>query len=47
MLYTLFPGGLKRVMELVQEIPESQLRVGGLIAAVIAIGGIWAVRTWL
>ncbi|MBP3124492.1 DUF2065 domain-containing protein [Thalassospira sp. ER-Se-21-Dark] len=47
MLYTLFPGGLKRVMELVQEIPESQLRIGGLVAAVVAIGGIWAVRTWL
>jgi len=47
MLYTLFPGGLKRVMELVQEIPESQLRIGGLIAAIAAIGAIWAVRIWL
>ncbi|MBX2829706.1 MAG: DUF2065 domain-containing protein [Rhodospirillales bacterium] len=47
MLYTLFPGGLKRVMEMVQEIPESQLRIGGLVAAIVAIGAIWAVRIWL
>ncbi|MCC9620163.1 DUF2065 domain-containing protein [Thalassospira sp. MA62] len=47
MFYTLFPGGAKRLMELVQEIPESQLRIGGLIAAVIAIGAIWGLRIWL
>ena len=47
MFYSLFPGGAKGVLELVQEIPESQLRIGGLIAAVVAIGAIWAVRVWL
>ncbi|NIZ02714.1 DUF2065 domain-containing protein [Thalassospira lucentensis] len=47
MFYSLFPGGMKRVMEMVQEIPESQLRAGGLIAAIVAIGAIWAVRIWL
>ena len=47
MFYSLFPGGAKRVMELVQEIPESQLRIGGLVAAVVAIAAIWGVRVWL
>jgi uncharacterized protein YjeT (DUF2065 family) len=47
MFYSLFPGGAKRVMELMQEIPESQLRIGGLVAAIAAIAAIWGMRVWL
>ncbi|OKH88298.1 DUF2065 domain-containing protein [Thalassospira sp. TSL5-1] len=44
MFYSLFPRGAKRVMELMQEISETQLRIGGLVAAVICVGAIWAMR---
>ncbi|MDP2698356.1 DUF2065 domain-containing protein [Thalassospira sp.] len=46
MFYTLFPRGAKRVMELMQEIPENQLRIGGLIAAVACVAAIWFLRFW-
>jgi uncharacterized protein YjeT (DUF2065 family) len=44
MFYTLFPRGAKRVMELMQEVPETQLRIGGVAAAVVSVGAIWLLR---
>jgi uncharacterized protein YjeT (DUF2065 family) len=43
-LYALFPGGMRRMMAQMQEIPESRLRTMGLIGAVIGVAGVWLLR---
>jgi hypothetical protein len=46
-LYALFPGGLKRMMEMAQRIPEGTLRLGGLLAAVVGLFVVWLARNML
>jgi len=43
-LYALFPGGMRRMMAQMQEIPENRLRTMGLIGAVIGVVGVWLLR---
>lgn len=43
-LYTLAPAAVKRLAAVAIETSETQLRVGGLIAAVIGLGVVWLVR---
>lgn len=43
-LYALFPGGMRRMMAQMQEIPESRLRAMGLIGAAIGVVGVWLLR---
>ena len=42
--YALFPGGIRRLLEAARTTPEDRLRVGGVVAAVIGLGLVWAVR---
>jgi len=43
-LYALFPGGMRRMMAQMQEIPESRLRAMGLIGAMLGVVGVWLLR---
>ena len=43
-LYALFPGAMKRMMASVLDMPSSNLRVAGLMAAILGVGIIWAIR---
>lgn len=43
-LYALFPAGMQRMMARALEIPPAVLRNGGLAAAVVGLGIVWAVR---
>ena len=36
-VYALFPGGMKRAMREIMEMPDGQLRSGGLIVAAIGL----------
>lgn len=36
-VYALFPGGMKRAMREILDMPEGQLRNGGLIVAMIGL----------
>ncbi|MGK2742325.1 DUF2065 domain-containing protein [Tepidicaulis sp. LMO-SS28] len=43
-LYAAFPGGLKRLLAQVHEMPEATLRAGGLGALVLGVVIVWLVR---
>jgi len=43
-LYAAFPGAMKRMMVLVLQQPEEQLRMAGLGAATLGVGIVWLVR---
>jgi len=43
-LYACFPGVLRRALEMLDGLPEHQLRYGGLAAAIIGITIVWLVR---
>jgi len=42
--YTLFPDAMKRMMAGMLELPSSNLRAAGLMAAVIGVGLVWVIR---
>ena len=44
-LYALFPDGMKRVMASVFDMPSSNIRAAGLVAAVTGVGLIWMIRS--
>jgi len=44
-LYALFPDGMKRMMASVFEMPSAQLRMAGLMAAVLGVGLVWMIRS--
>jgi uncharacterized protein len=43
-LYALFPEGMRRAAALALALPAEQLRIGGLVAAVLGVGLVWLVR---
>lgn len=43
--YALFPDAMKRLMASVLDMPASNLRMAGLIAAFIGVGLVWVVRS--
>ena len=43
-LYALFPEGMRRMMIQMQEIPESRLRMMGVVGAVIGVVAVWLLR---
>ena len=43
-IYALFPDGMKRVMSVAIEQPTANLRFVGLLAAVLGVVIIWAIR---
>lgn len=44
-LYALFPDGMKRMMISVLEMPSHNLRIAGLVAAVIGVLAIWLIKS--
>ena len=44
-LYALFPDGMKRMMVSVFDMPSSNIRAAGLVAAVTGVGLIWMIRS--
>ncbi len=44
LIYSLFPGGAKRLAEEVLNIPEASLRIGGLAAVAVGVAIVWLVR---
>jgi len=44
MLYCLFPDGMKRMMAQVLQMPSSNVRTVGMVAAVAGVGVVWLVR---
>ncbi len=44
MLYAVFPGALKRMMSLVQSLPDEMLRRSGLVALALGVVIVWLVR---
>lgn len=44
-LYALFPDGMKRMMISVLEMPSGNLRIMGLIAAVIGVFLVWLIKS--
>jgi uncharacterized protein YjeT (DUF2065 family) len=45
-LYALFPAGMRRMIVRALEQPENDLRVGGLVAAVIGVALVWLLRAY-
>jgi len=43
-IYALFPDGMKRVMTVAIEQPNTHLRLVGLTAAGLGVGVIWLIR---
>jgi len=43
-VFAAFPGGLKRSMAVVLETPDGQLRIIGLVSAIIGVLIVWLVR---
>ena len=43
-LYALFPDGMKKMMTAALGLPQSNIRIAGLVAAVIGVGIVWLVR---
>ena len=46
-LYAAFPGGMKRMMALMQHKSNDALRISGLGAATFGVGIVWLVKTFL
>ena len=46
-LYALFPGGLKRMMAMAQQLPDNVLRMSGLAAAVVGLAVVWLAKNML
>jgi len=44
LLYAVFPGAVRRMMEIARETPDSTLRAGGLMALVAGVLIVWLVR---
>jgi uncharacterized protein YjeT (DUF2065 family) len=43
-LYSAFPQGMKRMVAQVTVLPESALRITGLIAACVGVAAVWLIR---
>ncbi len=44
-VYALFPGAVRRGVEMVSKTPDGALRMGGLMVAAAGVVGVWLVRT--
>ena len=44
LVYALAPSVLKRMAEMLPAIPESQLRVSGLVAVALGVAMVWFIR---
>ncbi|MCP4184556.1 MAG: DUF2065 family protein [Hyphomicrobiales bacterium] len=44
LIYALFPGAARKMAAQMQNIPESSLRVAGVVALAMGVGGVWLLR---
>jgi uncharacterized protein len=44
LVYALAPSVLKRMAEMLPQIPEGQLRVSGLVAVALGVAMVWFIR---
>lgn len=44
MAYALAPAAMRRAIQTLAEAPESRLRLGGLVAAVLGVAIAWALK---
>ena len=44
MLYSVVPGVMQRMNAQVALLPQAALRLGGLAAAILGVGAVWAIR---
>ena len=44
MLYALFPSKMKNMLKIVEKLPVSQLRIGGLLFALIGFVIVWYLK---
>ena len=44
MLYSVIPGAMQRMNAQVALLPRPALRIGGLAAAILGVGAVWAIR---
>ena len=44
LVYALAPSVLKRMAEMLPTIPESQLRMSGLVAVALGVAMVWFIR---
>lgn len=44
MLYAIFPGALRRMMEMATQMPEATLRTAGAVAMGVGVLIVWLVR---
>ena len=44
MLYALFPSKMKNMLKAVEKIPLNQLRIGGLLFAIIGFAIVWYLK---
>jgi uncharacterized protein YjeT (DUF2065 family) len=42
--FAAFPGGAKRALAMLAETPEPNLRVAGLVSAVVGLAVVWVIR---
>lgn len=45
LLYAVFPGAVRRMMELAREMPDTNLRAGGLMALIVGVLVVWLARS--
>jgi len=43
-LYALFPEGMRRMMAQMQQVPDSRLRILGVIGALAGVLAVWLLR---
>lgn len=43
-LYALLPGLMRKGVLMMLSVPESQLRITGLVLAVLGVWGVWMIR---
>jgi uncharacterized protein len=44
LLYAAFPGGMKRAMLQIMDMPLEKMRMAGLLAAILGVAIVWLVR---
>ena len=46
LIYAIFPEGMKKLLTRMIDMPVSALRLGGLVAAVIGLALLWAMKAF-
>ena len=44
LLYALFPGGIRQMAKMAEQVPDQTLRVGGVVALALGVLVVWLVK---